>query len=104
MARFARLKVLNKMMETGMVPVFYNADIEVARKVAAAVFAGGCPLLEFTNRGDLTPGKSSQNWNAIAPGKRRFLRLWFGHSAGLCSGPQASASMPRTISTASRTS
>ncbi len=52
MARFSRLKVLNTMMETGMVPVFYNADIEVARKVAAAVVAGGCPLLEFTNRGD----------------------------------------------------
>jgi 2-dehydro-3-deoxyphosphogluconate aldolase/(4S)-4-hydroxy-2-oxoglutarate aldolase len=52
MARFARLKVLNTMIQTGMVPVFYNADIEVAKKVAAAVFAGGCPLLEFTNRGD----------------------------------------------------
>jgi 2-dehydro-3-deoxyphosphogluconate aldolase/(4S)-4-hydroxy-2-oxoglutarate aldolase len=52
MARFARLKVLNKMIETGMVPVFYNADIAVAKQVAAAVYAGGCPLLEFTNRGD----------------------------------------------------
>ena len=52
MARFARLKVLSKMIETGMVPVFYNADIEVAKKVAGAVFAGGCPFLEFTNRGD----------------------------------------------------
>jgi 2-dehydro-3-deoxyphosphogluconate aldolase/(4S)-4-hydroxy-2-oxoglutarate aldolase len=40
------------MMETGMVPVFYHADIEVARKVAAACVAGGCHLLEFTNRGD----------------------------------------------------
>ena len=36
MARFPRLKVLNTMIQTGMVPVFYNADIEVARKVAAA--------------------------------------------------------------------
>jgi len=52
MARFARLKVPNKMIETGMVPVFYNADIEVAKKVAAAVFSGGCPFLEFTERGD----------------------------------------------------
>lgn len=52
MAQFARLKVLNTMIGTGMVPVFYNADVEVAKKVAAAVFAGGCPLLEFTNRGD----------------------------------------------------
>ena len=40
------------MIETGMVPVFYHADIEVARQVAAACAAGGCPLLEFTNRGD----------------------------------------------------
>jgi 2-dehydro-3-deoxyphosphogluconate aldolase/(4S)-4-hydroxy-2-oxoglutarate aldolase len=52
MARFTRLKVLNTMIETGMVPVFYHADIEVARQVAAACAAGGCPLLEFTNRGD----------------------------------------------------
>ena len=52
MARFARLKVLNKMIETGMVPVFYNADIEVAKRVAIACMAGGCPFLEFTNRGD----------------------------------------------------
>ena len=52
MARFMRLKVLNTMLETGMVPVFYNADIDVARKVAAACAAGGCRLLEFTNRGD----------------------------------------------------
>jgi 2-dehydro-3-deoxyphosphogluconate aldolase/(4S)-4-hydroxy-2-oxoglutarate aldolase len=39
------------MIETGMVPVFYNADTEVAKKVAAAVFSGGCPFLEFTKRG-----------------------------------------------------
>jgi 2-dehydro-3-deoxyphosphogluconate aldolase/(4S)-4-hydroxy-2-oxoglutarate aldolase len=52
MARFSRLKVLNTMMDTGMVAVFYHADIAVAREVAAACVAGGCPLLEFTNRGD----------------------------------------------------
>jgi 2-dehydro-3-deoxyphosphogluconate aldolase/(4S)-4-hydroxy-2-oxoglutarate aldolase len=52
MARFARLEVLSKMMQTGMVPVFYHADLEVAKKVAGAVFEGGCPFLEFTNRGD----------------------------------------------------
>ncbi len=52
MARFARLKVLNTMLETGMVPVFYSPDVDVAKKVAGAAMAGGCPLLEFTNRGD----------------------------------------------------
>jgi 2-dehydro-3-deoxyphosphogluconate aldolase/(4S)-4-hydroxy-2-oxoglutarate aldolase len=40
------------MVETGMVPVFYNPDINVAREVAGACVAGGCRLLEFTNRGD----------------------------------------------------
>ncbi len=52
MARFARLKVLNVMVETGMVPVFYDPSFEVAREVASACYAGGCRLLEFTNRGD----------------------------------------------------
>lgn len=52
MARFMRLNVLTKMMETGVVPVFYSPDIEVAKQVARAIFAGGCPFLEFTNRGD----------------------------------------------------
>ena len=37
MARFMRLNVLNTMIDTGVVPVFYNADLEVAKKVAAAV-------------------------------------------------------------------
>jgi 2-dehydro-3-deoxyphosphogluconate aldolase/(4S)-4-hydroxy-2-oxoglutarate aldolase len=46
------MKVLNTMLETGMVPVFYHPDVEVAREVAAACVSGGCPLLEFTNRGD----------------------------------------------------
>jgi 2-dehydro-3-deoxyphosphogluconate aldolase / (4S)-4-hydroxy-2-oxoglutarate aldolase len=52
MARYSRLKVLNTMIETGMVPVFYHPDFDVARDVAAACLAGGCRLLEFTNRGD----------------------------------------------------
>jgi 2-dehydro-3-deoxyphosphogluconate aldolase/(4S)-4-hydroxy-2-oxoglutarate aldolase len=52
MARFSRLKVLNTMMDTGLVPVFYHSDVEVAQRVATAVLAGGCRLLEFTNRGD----------------------------------------------------
>jgi 2-dehydro-3-deoxyphosphogluconate aldolase / (4S)-4-hydroxy-2-oxoglutarate aldolase len=52
MGRFTRLQVLNTILDTGMVPVFYHADIHVAREVARACVAGGCPLLEFTNRGD----------------------------------------------------
>jgi 2-dehydro-3-deoxyphosphogluconate aldolase/(4S)-4-hydroxy-2-oxoglutarate aldolase len=40
------------MTESGLVPVFYHKEIEVAKKVAMAVAKGGARLLEFTNRGD----------------------------------------------------
>jgi 2-dehydro-3-deoxyphosphogluconate aldolase/(4S)-4-hydroxy-2-oxoglutarate aldolase len=52
MARFDRLTVLNAMLETGMVPVFYNGDLDVAKKIVAACAEGGAKLVEFTNRGD----------------------------------------------------
>jgi len=53
MARFSRLEVLNTIVNTGLVPVFYHPDVEVAKRVAKACVAGGCRLLEFTNRGDM---------------------------------------------------
>ena len=35
-----------------MVPVFYNADIEISKKVLKACYDGGVRAFEFTNRGD----------------------------------------------------
>jgi 2-dehydro-3-deoxyphosphogluconate aldolase/(4S)-4-hydroxy-2-oxoglutarate aldolase len=52
MARYDRLCVLNTMIELGLVPVFYNPDLEVARQIVAACRAGGARVVEFTNRGD----------------------------------------------------
>ena len=52
MARFSRLQVWNKMEEVGLVPLFYHGDVEVAKKVVAALSAGGAKVIEFTNRGD----------------------------------------------------
>ncbi len=52
MARFARLEVLTAMKEIGLVPVFYNSDFEVAKKIACACADGGARVVEFTNRGD----------------------------------------------------
>jgi len=46
------MQVLGKMYDLGLVPVFYNSDIEQAKKIVTAVGNGGCPLVEFTNRGD----------------------------------------------------
>ena len=52
MARFSKIEVLESMKRTGMVPVFYNADIEIAKQVVKACYEGGVRAFEFTNRGD----------------------------------------------------
>lgn len=40
------------MRSTGIVPVFYHKDAEVAKKVVKACYEGGIRAFEFTNRGD----------------------------------------------------
>ena len=55
MARFDKIAVLNKMAATGVVPVFYNSDAEVAKQVVKACYEGGVRAFEFTNRGDFAP-------------------------------------------------
>lgn len=52
MAQFTRIEVANTMKETGLVPLFYHPDAEVARQVVKACYDGGARLLEFTARGD----------------------------------------------------
>jgi len=52
MARFSRLEVLNTVIELGLVPVFYHADVAVAKQIVAACRTGGARVVEFTNRGD----------------------------------------------------
>lgn len=52
MAKYSRLHVLNTMIETGLVPVFYNGDVEVATRIVEACRDGGVRCFEFTNRGD----------------------------------------------------
>lgn len=52
MASYSRMDVLNTVFEAGLVPVFYNPDIETSKNVMKACSAGGSRLLEFTNRGD----------------------------------------------------
>ena len=52
MARFSKMQVLDAMISTGMVPVYYNKDIETAKQVLKACYDGGVRAFEFTNRGD----------------------------------------------------
>ncbi|MEM8899426.1 MAG: bifunctional 4-hydroxy-2-oxoglutarate aldolase/2-dehydro-3-deoxy-phosphogluconate aldolase [Bacteroidota bacterium] len=52
MARFIRLQVVQSLLDTGMLPLFYHPDIEVTKEVLKACYEGGVKLFEFTNRGD----------------------------------------------------
>jgi 2-dehydro-3-deoxyphosphogluconate aldolase/(4S)-4-hydroxy-2-oxoglutarate aldolase len=52
MARYDRLTVYNTMVKAGLIPLFYEPNVETACKIAEACAAGGAPVLEFTNRGE----------------------------------------------------
>ena len=50
--KFNKIQVLTVMSETGIIPVFYHKDGEVAKNVLKACYEGGIRAFEFTNRGD----------------------------------------------------
>jgi len=52
MAKFSRIQVFQVMEQTGMVPLFYHIDVEVAKNILLACYKGGARVLEFTSRGD----------------------------------------------------
>ena len=52
MARFARLTVLNSMIDVGLVPVFHHDGVDTACSIVTALSRGGARAIEFTNRGD----------------------------------------------------
>ncbi|MCW4019849.1 MAG: bifunctional 4-hydroxy-2-oxoglutarate aldolase/2-dehydro-3-deoxy-phosphogluconate aldolase, partial [Candidatus Bathyarchaeota archaeon] len=52
MAKFMKHVVVGKMLELGLVPVFYNGDLEISKKIVKACADGGAKVVEFTNRGD----------------------------------------------------
>ncbi len=52
MAQYTRLEVIQQMKESGMVPLFYHKDINIAKSVLKACYDGGARLMEFTSRGD----------------------------------------------------
>ncbi|WP_299438723.1 bifunctional 4-hydroxy-2-oxoglutarate aldolase/2-dehydro-3-deoxy-phosphogluconate aldolase [uncultured Aquimarina sp.] len=52
MAQYTRIEVAQIMQKTGIVPLFYHKDIDIAKKVVKACYDGGARVFEFTNRGD----------------------------------------------------
>ena len=51
MPRFLRHRVIESILSVGLIPVFYNGDVEVAKQVVRACHEGGAGVVEFTNRG-----------------------------------------------------
>lgn len=106
MAKYTKQQVIETMAETGMIPVFYNADIEVSKHILKACYDGGVRAFEFTNRGD----KAAEVFTALRkyadeslPGlilgigsisfardARKFIRL----GANFVVGPQYNPSIP----------
>ena len=52
MAKYSRIYTVTTMIETGLIPVFYNAVIDTASQIVRACLDGGVRCVEFTNRGD----------------------------------------------------
>ena len=53
MARFMRLEVINTLLDIGLVPLFYNGDVETSIELVSACSRGGAKIVEFTNRGEM---------------------------------------------------
>ena len=71
MAKYNKQQVLAAVESTGMVPVFYNSDIEISKAVVKACYDGGVRAFEFTNRGDFAHevfGELVKYANAELPG------------------------------------
>lgn len=52
MAKFKRYQVINAIYDLGLVPVFFNEDVETAKSIVSACADGGARVIEFTNRGE----------------------------------------------------
>lgn len=52
MANYSKKEVLETALATGMIPVFYNADVQTSKNVLKACYDGGVRAFEFTNRGE----------------------------------------------------
>lgn len=52
MAQYTRHQVITEMHNSGMIPLFYDPNIEISKNIVQACYKGGARLLEFTHRGD----------------------------------------------------
>jgi len=51
MSQYPRTSVINTINEIGVIPIFYNGNLEISSQISESCVGGGLKLLEFTNRG-----------------------------------------------------
>ena len=107
MARFTRLQVYDAMLSTGLVPLFYQDDPEVAQEILKAVSNGGALVLEFTNRGEKALSVFTHLNAFIESSKLPIIlgvgsvidaptaALYIAHGANFVVGPMFSAEVAR---------
>jgi 2-dehydro-3-deoxyphosphogluconate aldolase/(4S)-4-hydroxy-2-oxoglutarate aldolase len=54
MAKYSRIKVIDTILDSGLIPVFNNTDLQVSIKIIDACIEGGAKVVEFTNRTDFS--------------------------------------------------
>jgi len=55
MANVLKQKVVEEIVRTGLLPVFYHSDVATSKKIVQACIMGGATVVEFTNRGEAAP-------------------------------------------------
>lgn len=53
MPEITKNEVITKILDIGLIPTFYNENLETTKKIVEACAQGGAKVVEFTNRGAL---------------------------------------------------
>lgn len=51
MSGFSKIEILNKILDHPVVPVFYNSNLDITKRIVESCYNGGIRAFEFTNRG-----------------------------------------------------
>lgn len=52
MKKYSRPEIALKLKDSGLIPLFYNANSEIVKNVMQACYKGGARFFEFTSRGE----------------------------------------------------
>jgi 2-dehydro-3-deoxyphosphogluconate aldolase/(4S)-4-hydroxy-2-oxoglutarate aldolase len=53
MSLLLKHEVIAKILDIGLLPTFYNGNVETAKRIVSECISGGAKIIEFTNRGAL---------------------------------------------------